>query len=513
VVATLVVLPYFLLMIAWAASNPSAAAPDEPAHLIKALGMARLDIGRPAPPAPTTAPRIIQRNASIGRVVEIPQRLNPRSYYSCFAFRPKQTAACQPQHPSTSSGSGPAVSDVGSYPPFLYVPIGLVARIANTVPGAFLGGRLVGLCMVSVLLWLAVYQLVRWIGRRALLGVFVAITPTVVFTGSAVGLSGVETASALAVACVAVSATRRPESLRDPTTHAVFGVAGCVLILSRQLGPVTFGCLMVYLVCNVRPRRLVVALRPLRLSLVLAVAAVVCAAAAMVWWEHGYDHPIYTGSFLNERALPGFGDDSYIVLRSAIGVFGWMDTFVFRWMYVAWILIAVVVVGAAVIMARASADRWSLVVWLLALLFLAYGTYSSVFYPIQAGEQGRHFLPFAMLVFVLAGVALMERLDPELGDVYVRLVRLIAVVIPVLQFGGLWLNARRYAVGSDGPILFLGSARWSPRFGWEPWLGIGAGAALVLGATILKTVQRPNDTVLTSTAGEETLEELRDVAR
>src|SRR5690348_4636015 len=89
------VLPYLLLGLVWALANPAIAAPDEDAHLVKALGMARFDIGVPGPPAADPASLGAVRNASITRVVEIPARLDPAGY-ACFFFRPDVTAGCQP---------------------------------------------------------------------------------------------------------------------------------------------------------------------------------------------------------------------------------------------------------------------------------------------------------------------------------------------------------------------------------------------------------------------------------
>ena len=66
------VIPYLLIGISWATSNPPIAAPDEQSHLIKALGIAHFDIGTPwlghtDPPIPINI-----RNDSLSREVEIP---------------------------------------------------------------------------------------------------------------------------------------------------------------------------------------------------------------------------------------------------------------------------------------------------------------------------------------------------------------------------------------------------------------------------------------------------------
>ena len=78
-----------------------------------------------------------------------------------------------------------------------------------------------------------------------------------------------------------------------------------------------------------------------------------------------------------------------------------------RWVIFAWIVLAVALVGVAVLFGRA-ADRWSLVGWMVVLVAIAYVTYATVFYPIRAGLQGRHLLPFFMLVPLLSGAVVSE---------------------------------------------------------------------------------------------------------
>ena len=67
-----------------ALANPAIAAPDEDAHLVKALGMSALRHRRAQPCGAGPPPRDV-RNASITRVVEIPGRLDPAGY-ACFIF-------------------------------------------------------------------------------------------------------------------------------------------------------------------------------------------------------------------------------------------------------------------------------------------------------------------------------------------------------------------------------------------------------------------------------------------
>jgi hypothetical protein len=78
--AALFVGAYTILGVAWAGSNPPSAAPDEPDHLIKAIGMGRLDIGDDYDEPLPEDPILVRRNLSITRLVDVPADLVPIHY-------------------------------------------------------------------------------------------------------------------------------------------------------------------------------------------------------------------------------------------------------------------------------------------------------------------------------------------------------------------------------------------------------------------------------------------------
>ncbi len=477
-------LPYLVLMIAWAGSNPPGAAPDEPDHLVKALGMATLDIGRPYTGPPGSDSLGDVRNASISRVVTIPARLSPDGY-ACQARYANETAACLPQQAPGGSGTVEVVTPLGSYPPFLYVPIGLVASLASTPFQAFMLARVACIAMAEVLLLLGAWFLVRTLGRMALIGAFVAMTPMAVFTSSAAGLSGVEITAAFAVATVAISALRKPEVLQQPLGQMMLAGVGAVLILSRQLGVVTFGVIIVLLIARLGWRYFWDLLRARQPTLLAGVAVLGASTLAITLWEQAFDNPVNTDPPFQMLAVGAFDTSAYSVLQSAIGNFGWLETPMPRWAFLAYILVLVVFVGSAMVLGRA-ADRWALLVWPLATVLLAYVAYSSVFFPVEAGLQGRHVLPFFMIVPVLAGVVLGEALGALDAAALRRVVLTVAAVLPVLQFTGIYVNSIRYAVGVNGPIFFLPSARWQPGLGWIPWLLLAALGSALLSVAIFR---------------------------
>src|SRR5690606_37215304 len=245
--AALFTLPYLLLGAAWVVSNPPSAAPDENHHLIKAIGMGRLDIGEAYDEPLPDGPPLTRRNLSITRLVEVPVELAPDGY-ACFAFRPAVTADCLPDGSVArdDDGDGEVVRDtpIGAYPPFTYVGMGVAARTQGSPAAAFYAARVVVLVTGLALIAAGAWYLARDLGPAALVGAFVALTPMALFTSATVTSSGIEITSAFAVAAVAVVCLRRPGSLSRPRVQLGLAVTGSVLILSRQMGIVTLAVLL-----------------------------------------------------------------------------------------------------------------------------------------------------------------------------------------------------------------------------------------------------------------------------
>ena len=480
--AMLVVLPYLVLALVWAFTNPPDAAPDEHDHLIKALGAGQFDVGVPFDGQPYDQSPAALRNASISRTVTIPIRLFPGGF-DCLAFHPERTAACLPQPGAVDNGTMAATATVGAYPVFGYVPIGMAALLGQTPTQAFLLGRLVSVLMSAVFLLLAAWQLLRWLGRGALLGLGIAITPTVLFAAGSVSTSGLEIMSAIAVGSIAVIVTRRPEALADRATLATLAASAAALVLSRQLGVVTLALAAVIALSRGGAPVVWRQLRSGRPAMIVTIAVVGLAGFTMLWWERSFDNPVETATVLSSLSSDvwgGFLDLSFSVLRQGIGVFGWVDTALPGLVVALWIVAAVTLVGSAVVLGG-RADAWTLMLSQLYLCVVGYVVQATVFTPIQAGIQGRHLLPAFVLVPILAGVVLQERLSgPESAQARRRLFGFMAVVVGFVQLFSVLMNARRYAVGIEGPVWFLPTAAWAPRFGWLPWLLVAVAAAVGL---------------------------------
>lgn len=503
--ALLFVLPYLVLVLVWGMSNPPGAAPDESDHLVKTIGIGRLDIGS-AYTGPAGKSLVSKRNASISRVVPVPRRLAPDGY-TCTAFRPDKTAACLPtagsKSRSTSTQLVDRVTPIGAYPPFLYLPAGLATdHFAHTPDQAFHIARAVFSVMAAALLFVGAFLLIRWLGPWSLLGGYAALTPMAVFSAGVLSTSGIEISGAFAVASAVLVVTRRPEAVRHPQLQVLLALSAAALVLSRQLGVVTLGVFMLVMLARLGPRRVLDLLRRPTRWFVGSVLTMLAACLALAWWELRFDHPVLTGPLVSGGAIRAFDVRALNTVRSGIGNFGWLDTPLPETAAAAWIVLVVGICAAAVLLG-ARADLWTMLALLVALVVVGEAVYASVFFPINAGLQGRHMLPLFTLLPLLAGAVLVERLQQaRRRDLVRRALVAAGVIVGVVQLVAVYINAERYAVGRSGPLWFLGHSQWAPTGGWIPWLLLAALASLGLGAGIARTPTGPREPLPDAGRGE-----------
>jgi Predicted membrane protein (DUF2142) len=483
-VVALFVLPYLVLGLVWAFANPAIAAPDEDAHLVKALGMARFDIGSPGPPAPDPTLLGDVRNASITRVVEIPARLDPVGY-ACFFFRADVTAACQPTGTRSTQGVVATRTTLGAYPPFLYPVVGWAAALGSDPPSATRLGRLVVLAASAVLLWLTCWHLARWLGARSLVGVAVLLTPMAVFCLGILNTSAVEILGAAGMAAVVAVYARRPESMAHTATQAVVLVSGTALVLSRQLGIVTMAVLTALLLLLGGWREVGVGLRARRPVTWAAALVPAVSTVAVGFWELRYDHPVLLGPWVSADSFRGFREQWMQLIQESVGWFGWLDVRPPYLVNLVWFAAALALVVTALVLGDRR-DRIVLLGMAVVALLVSYVTYSRVFFAIDAGLQGRHVLPIVALVPIWSGVVVAERLQRR---AWAGAVRVAAVVLPLVLLAGLYLNAKRYAVGLDsGPAWFIDGAQWVPPLGWYPWLVVAVVGVVLLGVAWVRVL-------------------------
>jgi hypothetical protein len=479
----LVGLAWLALGLAWAWSNPPGASPDETAHLVKALGVAEGDLtGRRAayPPGPEFgAPQLMWIN-SVARAFEVPREKTFGTIATCNAFRPELPATCITDGIARRAGGGDSleISHVGPYQPVPYAVLGLPARLApGGAAAAVLAGRTLVVLITTVLvslaaaaLWSAAHRL--W----SLIGLFVATTPMALFLGSSFSPSGIEIAGGLAMSAGVIAVARQAHPPAVAWWALISGGIG--MALARTTGPFWAIALLAVLVVACGPVQLRERVRQGGIGVVVGLAALGMAAALTIGWDLAAmpgppgEPQLVDGTL---RAFSGLPE----LMRQAVGVFGWLDTAMPTLAYTAWRLMLLALVLLALLVGTRR-DRFVLLLSSVGTLAATVGLAVFAVYPTNFGTQARYTLPLAVIVPLLAGeiVARRRHRVSSLGTRLPGVVLGLALAVHVVAF---WSNARRNAVGVQGPVMFLGQSRWVPPLGWAPWLFL---VAVVVGGAI-----------------------------
>jgi hypothetical protein len=457
----------FLTIATWALATPLGGAPDEPSHLIKAAAVVRGEFGH----RPSDRPGF--------ELVRAPQFFGSTAIDPvCYAFTPQVPAGCV--HAVAGPDAG-RISDVATgvarYPPLYYLLVGAPLLVAPSF-AAIYAARLLSAALSAAFLASAFVAAAEGRRRLPVLGVLVAITPTVYVTAGAVNPSGFEATSAI---CLWASLLRlvagpgQPSGWQTPTRIAVSGSA---LALSRGLSPAwVVGIFGLVLLGTRWPDITGVLARVAVRRALLAVAVLTVAAEVFVLAAHTLTvipgPPATGGSAAIWRHAAGQTGQWAHELIAVLGWYALTPTLVIG----AWLAAT----GSVVLTGLAAAT-------LRMRLAIVAATLATVVLPIAAEAitarrtgfiwQGRYVLPIAVGVPLLAGFAL-ARHPGDRADAR----RLAAAVASMVGFGVLaafYLGFRRHLVGVDGPLNPLASVPG----GWQPPLP----ALLLLIAFLMLTV-------------------------
>ncbi|HEV1997725.1 MAG TPA: DUF2142 domain-containing protein [Candidatus Dormibacteraeota bacterium] len=474
---------FLLLGLAWL-SGPPAAGPDEPAHYLRALSVGRGDFfGRPTsevalrPQNPAQAVHL-QRTT---RAVDVPAGLAVPASWFCTVSDHAASAACigtpAPNAPATQQATYEA-----GYLPFLYIPDGVAMRLAGTATQAMDLARIANALVTFSLLVLAVFLL--WDGSPlSLVGVPLAVTPTVLFTGTVINPSGAEIGASIALLAFLLRISR---PVAAPAWVWWGGPAAAVVLsLARPLGAVWVVFLVVLAIAFGGRRTLAEALRGAPRGAHLWLPIVPGAMVLGLGWQIvavpplGHSFSEFAGLLgPSIAAVPeAFGE--------AIGVFGWQDTLMPRPAYAVWGLALVGLISPALLRGR-HRERRTLDVLVVACFGAIVAVSAVIELPTGFAVQGRHVLPALMALPLVSGEILYRNRERIGYRSVARIGALVAVPAALVQFVGWYSNAHRYAVGLDGPWLFLGRSAWSPSAGWLPWIALAAiGSGLLVVAAVL----------------------------
>jgi hypothetical protein len=223
----------------------------------------------------------------------------------------------------------------------------------------------------------------------------------------------------------------------------------------------------------------------------MSATVVFAAIAANRYWETTYE-PRTTLTL-----LPSWSNVSIALtqfhraLSDLVGNFGYLTNPLSPTAVWAWALAAALLVVVAIAVGDLAARIALIGGLVIAFVFPVYFVAASYIYT-GFGLQGRHFLPF-VVVLPLAAAETLRRRGRRLAAARPRqLLGLVAVLAGVVQFAAWWTNAHRYAVGIGGPTWFLPVAQWSPPGGWVLWMLLAGAASLTLALCWL----RPADSEL-----------------
>jgi hypothetical protein len=481
----LLVCAYALFTAAWVFSNPPYAAPDEWAHFVRAasIGNGQLIgnvtsgpvLGKPPPGADSghaARERWAEQNT---RVVDVPRGRIP-AWLTCSAD-PAVPALCL-VGPSQPSEPASVAIPTGSYQPFPYLIPALVTRIDAGPNSLDRAARALKALLAVSLLALAFFVL--WVSNErgiSALGLTVAITPMVVFLAGSLNPSGIEIPAGIAfLACLLRLA--RDE---DGTSWVWIGLgaSGAVLALSRGTAPLwVFLDLALFLALT----GAYAGARIVRRGSPHSIYALACVGLAVIGnrlWEFLYGpHFIVDPTPVNLALRAGWLELPEI-LKEQVGVFDYLE---FGLPPVAYMLWLGLTAGLFTIAQLLGTRRERCVLWatLACTLLLPVLLVAFIMRHTGYGLQGRYVMALSVAVPLLAGEIVCRR-RAVLTSLRARTLLLpFAVGAAVVHVYAIYVNAKRFAVGINGPDWFLGGAVWSPPGGWLPWL-----AAAVVGAVLL----------------------------
>jgi hypothetical protein len=504
----LLMVAYLILGGVWALSNPAPSGTDEPAHYIKALATGQGELlGTRAqfPFRDPNTPDVMYYWDQTTRAFHLPAKQAPAATFACDADASTIPATCVSgprcvRWAAPCSGDGQVTGDivvatyVGNYEPTMYALPGLLARLGNNDVNGLRLARLAELLVAIVLVTLAVILL---FDRRApglsLAGIIVSMTPQVVYFNSVLNPNGGEIIAGLCFSAAMLRLWRDAGRVRNWVWFTAAG-SGALLGFSRVFGPLWVAIVVAAFIGLLGVRPAVRAVRAAGWPAALAIAVVVAGVLAdLAWWrvvgiprsrEPVTRFPTYLWTLVND--LPQ-------LFEQQIGAFGWGEGDISMGAigYIVWsvMVLALLTLGLLVADARQRVVLMGLIAANLAFTVLM-GSVMRVAFDFSGGTGilGRYVLPWSVLI-MLTSAEILRRNRAKLGAAMPRNLLLYLVLGAALcQEIGVWMAARRFAVGINGPLIFLRQSVWSPHFGWTPWLVLaGVGCLMIVTAGVLLT--------------------------
>lgn len=478
----------------WAIATPIAAAPDEPAHAIKAAATVRGDLlGEPGPE---------------GRIVQVPQYIAYLHAQTCTAANDEVPASCIMPVPGDPGQLVQSATTAGLYNPLYYLIVGW-PTLLGVGDGAIYAMRLLSALLTTLFLALTAMLLASWSGRvLPFIALGAATTPMVLFLAGTVNPNGPEITATLAAFTGVLSVVLRPDPARLAGRAAVVAVAGSVAANMRGLSPLWLAVALLVPFALIGWQRI----RELWRERAIKTAVIVVAATtafAVGWFL--FTNNTAPAADLDPEETPYLGSSPLVGffgmlariggnLSQMVGVFGWLDTAAPQEVYGFWALLGGSLVLWALALGRGRAF------WFVASLGIAFVVLPALAQAafITTGGwiwQGRYSLPLLVILFVGAAAVLTG----AFGGLSLRTRRILLVTgtagwafAQVYTFG---LVLHRYAIGAEGSVIqTLTDPLWQPPGGV---LAISAAVTLATAAlAVLATRMLWREDAVAAPSGE-----------
>jgi hypothetical protein len=457
-------------------SNPPGASPDETAHYLRAAAAGRGQINLDRVEVKPATPRITWLQMQSGRVL-LPERLSPVAF-DCWS-RAGYVGTCN-HRASGSNRLVPFETYVGTYPPFAYLIPGVLMRAADGASAAVVLGRVGGVLMSLLLISAAILALHDRRSPLYLAGIVCSVTPMVLYLSASLSSSGVEISAAICFFGCLLRITRAPA---PRWVWVAAAASGAALALVRDLGP-AWVALELGLVAVFGAGRLRQAWREGGRLAWIVLATLMAALAGAFAWQHS--EAVRPDLSLLEPAHLGF---AYLggLARQAVGVFGPLDALMPEPAYLLWGVLVLGLVVTAMFSGTAG-QKLALVLAILATGVVTYGL-EAIQNIYGFGVQARHELPALLCVTLLAGEMVARGPRPRWAGSSL-VVRGLVVAAAAVHLAAWYTVGRRFAVGVDGPVIFLTAPAWSPPGGWMVWGTVMGLACLLMTLPFLKTLRK-----------------------
>lgn len=451
------------LGVMWSLATPVLAHPDEPAHAVKAAALVRGQLVPPKLELPDQGPNSLVRGA-FTTLVDVPAAYSwqTSTIPECYSWDSTVSASCAPDW---KSDDAPAewTAFIGRYPPTYYAAVGWPSALTTGVHG-FYAMRFLSAALAAALLATAtsVGASMRRL-RLVPLAVAVAATPQVFIMNGSVNPNSLEVAAAVCVwTTVCALLVWEGERVPRPLVVALTGAAS-LLAVTRPLSSMWLAVIAVCVLAAFGTRQIFLA-RFRERDIRIGAAVVALASAAGATWT------ALTDALGNNRGYNPWGLGLYDAavhslsltgsyMEQSVAAFGWVRTTGPAALTIGWGVAA----GALCVVALLAGDRRRrlslllvLAVWLLMPTMLQAPT-AEDFGFVWSGRYGLALAAGVPVIAAVIGGAHAKRLRGE-GVV----VGAIACVVAAVHVAAHVVGARRFTVGTAGPLDYFNAEGWKP---------------------------------------------------